>query len=83
MFTVNLLKLPRLINIITLMCMYRSTLISFRMIPYLLEKHAGGRGHYISPSSQNDCIAKVMTQKVVDEVNSAKFYSVLVMKLPT
>ena len=36
-FTVNLLKLPRLINIITRMCMYRSTLISFRMISYLLE----------------------------------------------
>ena len=45
-----------------------------------LEKHAGGRGHYISPSSQNElieCIDKVMMLEIVNKVNSAKFYSII------
>ena len=45
-----------------------------------LEKHKQGKGHYISPRSQNElinCIGDVMIDTVVSEVKKAKYYSIL------
>ena len=45
-----------------------------------LEEHRGGRGHYISPVSQNnliDCVGKVMARNVVQLVHESEFYSIL------